>query len=171
MNTDQTEPDDRLVEIDGPPRLTTFAHVSLPYRDLAEGKRFYVEVLGGQRLTSQASYAAIGLAGIRLGLGTDGCSFISPQMEYPNIAFYVSADEMRQLRRWLARCRVPVSRLWTRTGVEALMFIRDPSGNLIEFFCKSGFPGAQALPRGGARAGEATDIDSLYYTDWCSPTQ
>src|SRR5262245_59390454 len=131
---------DYLGEKEGPPKLATLAHVSLPCRDLTEGKRFYMDVLGGEVLTSQTSYAAIGLAGIRIGLGTDRCSFISPQMEYPHIAFYVTADGMLQLRRWLVRCRVPMSRLWTRTGVEALMFIRDPSATLIEFFCKSGFP-------------------------------
>lgn len=166
MNAVQSVTEHPVGEGEGPPKLTAFAHVSLPCRDLAEGKRFYVEVLGGAILTSQPTYAAIGLAGVRIGLGTDGCSFIAPRMEYPHIAFYVTADEMLQLRRWLERCRVPMTRLWTRTGVEALMFIRDPSGNLIEFFCKSGLPQSESLPRGGARSGEATDIDALYYTDW-----
>ena len=31
-------------------------------------------------------------------------------------------------------------------GVEALMFFRDPSGNLIELYCEKGFKGADKLP-------------------------
>ena len=31
----------------GPPTFAAFDHVSLPCRDLEEGKRFYAEVMGG----------------------------------------------------------------------------------------------------------------------------
>jgi hypothetical protein len=51
------------------------------------------------------------------------------------------------------------------------MFFRDPSGNLIELLCRSGLAGAEALPRGNARAGKAIDIDSLSYSEWRLPSQ
>ena len=38
-----TEPE---IQADGPPRTLTFSHVSVPCRDIAEGKLFYTKVLG-----------------------------------------------------------------------------------------------------------------------------
>ena len=35
-------------EMQGPPPLMSFSHVSVPCRDLEEGKRFYIDVLGGE---------------------------------------------------------------------------------------------------------------------------
>jgi catechol 2,3-dioxygenase-like lactoylglutathione lyase family enzyme len=164
--------DARIAALDvrSPPVLNTFAHVSLPTLNLEEGVRFYTQVLGGQLMFKVPAYAAINIAGIQFGLGSDGCSFVQPRMEYPHIAFYVTADEMLRMRKWLTLCRVPISNLWTRKGVEALMFFRDPSANLIELLCRSGVEGADNLPRGNARAGDALDTESLYYTDWTVPT-
>jgi catechol 2,3-dioxygenase-like lactoylglutathione lyase family enzyme len=158
-------------EVSGPPKLGAFAHLSLPCRDLDEGKRFYTEVMGGKVVTAVHDYVAVEIAGVRIGLGTVGCSFIAPKSEYPHMAFYVTADEMLRMRGWLARCRIPMTALWTRTGVEGLMFFRDPSANLIELFCKSGLPGAENFARGDANSGDATDIESLYYDDWGVPAR
>jgi len=157
------------VEVRGPVELTSFAHVSLPCRDLEEGIRFYTRVLGGKLMFSVPGYGAINIAGVQFGLGTDGCSFIAPAKEYPHIAFYVSPDQMIHMRRWLTRCGIPISDLWTRTGAEALMFFRDPSNNLIELYCRSGFEGAADLPRGDARRSDAADVEGLYYTQWSLP--
>jgi catechol 2,3-dioxygenase-like lactoylglutathione lyase family enzyme len=169
MTMTEQELDRSAHALKGPLKLTDFAHLSLPCRDLEEGKRFYVEVLGGKLELSVPTYAAVEIAGVRIGLGTVGCSFIAPRSEYPHLAFFVSADEMLYMRRWLTACGVPITRLWTRTGVEGLMFFRDPSANLIELFCKSGLPGSEQFPRGDANSGDATDIESLYYDTWNVP--
>jgi catechol 2,3-dioxygenase-like lactoylglutathione lyase family enzyme len=169
MATTQRQADRAAPSRLGPPHLKHFAHLSLPCRDLAEARRFYVEVLGAKVVAEVPHYVAVELAGIRIGLGSVGCSFINPRSEYPHMAFYLSADEMLQMRRWLAACKIPVTRLWTRTGVEGLCFLRDPSANLIELFCKSGLPGADKFPRGDANSGEATDIESLYYDSFGVP--
>src|SRR5215471_23330 len=153
----------------GAPQLKQFAHLSLPCRDLEEARRFYVEVMGARVVTQVPHYIAVEIAGVRIGLGSVGCSFIKPRAEYPHMAFYLSADEMLQMRQWLAACKIPVTALWTRTGVEGLCFLRDPSANLIELFCKSGLAGADKFPRGDANSGDATDIESLYYDDWSVP--
>lgn len=153
----------------GPVQLKHFAHVSLPCRDLAEARRFYVEVLGAKVVTDVPHFIAVELAGVHIGLGTVGCSFIKPRSEYPHMAFYLSAGEMLQMRDWLAACGIPVTRLWTRKGVEGLCFFRDPSANLIELFCESGLPGADTFPRGEANSGEATDIEQLYYDHFSVP--
>jgi hypothetical protein len=48
-------------------------------------------------------------------------------------------------------------------GIEALIFVRDPWGNLIEFYCERGFKRAEDLPHGPPRGhGIAVDIDKLY---------
>ena len=74
------------------------------------------------------------------------------------------------MKEWLARCGIPTSNYWTRSGVEALMFFRDPSGNVIELYCREGFEGAADLPHGPPRGhGTAVDIDALVYDDWRLP--
>ncbi|MGE3935340.1 MAG: VOC family protein [Rhodospirillaceae bacterium] len=156
--------------IDGPPAFDRFAHVSMPCRDLAEGKRFYEKVLGGQIRVDTPTFASFVIAGTDIGIGTDGCTFIERSAEYPHMAFFVGPAELAQMRDWLARCGVPTSNLWTRSGVEALMFFRDPSGNVIELYCKAGYPGAATFPKGPPRGhGTAVDIDALYYDTWSVP--
>ncbi len=156
--------------VTGPPKLREFAHVSVPCRDLEEGKRFYAKVLGGEMHVETPTFASFRLAGVDVGIGSDGCTFLEPGAEYPHFAFYASADELLHMKAWLTRCGVPSSNFWTREGVEALMFFRDPSGNMIELFCVEGFQGADKLPRGPARGhGTAVDIDTLRYTSWQLP--
>jgi hypothetical protein len=87
------------------------------------------------------------------------------------MAFYVDAKTLVHMKAWLTQCEIPTSNLWTRTGVEALMFFRDPFGNVIELFCSEGYEGADALPRGpSAGHGIAVDVDALRYTNWKRPT-
>jgi catechol 2,3-dioxygenase-like lactoylglutathione lyase family enzyme len=156
----------------GPPELGVFSHVSVPCRDLAEGIRFYVEVLGGKLRVHEPAFASIRVAGTDIGIGAEGCSMIARSAEYPHFAFFAGPDEMRRMKRWLDRCGVPTTNFWTRGGVEALMFFRDPSGNLIEIYCERGFDGADQLPRGPARGhGIAIDIDQLYYDKWQVPVR
>jgi hypothetical protein len=59
---------------------------------------------------------------------------------------------------------VPTTEPWTRDYVKALMYFRDPSGNLFEMYCAQGFKGKL---RRGARAGGDYEIDfeALNY-DW-----
>jgi len=156
--------------VTGPAKLQSFAHVSVPCRDLEEGKRFYGEVLGGELRVSTPTFASFKIAGTDIGIGTDGCTFMETSTEYPHMAFFIGPDELLQMKQWLTRCGVPTSNFWTRGGVEALMFFRDPSGNVIELYCQRGFKGAQELPKGPPRGhGTAVDIDALRYTHWKLP--
>jgi len=163
MREDATQPA-------GPPKLDSLAHVSLPCRDLAEGKTFYIDVLGGKLRVDHPEFAAITIAGSEIGIGTAGCTFIEPGNEYPHVAFYCGPDEIVAMKQWLARCGIPTSNFWTRAGVEVLMFFRDPSGNMIELFCTRGFKGADKLPKGPQRGhGIAVDVDALRYDTWTPP--
>jgi catechol 2,3-dioxygenase-like lactoylglutathione lyase family enzyme len=156
--------------IDAPPQLQSFHHVSIPCRDLEEGIRFYTEVMGGKVRVKEPHFASIRIAGADLGIGAEGCSYIERSAEYPHIAFHVGGDEMVQMREWLTRCGIPSTNFWTRMGVEALFFFRDPSGNLVELYCEKGFKGAADLPRGPARGhGRTVNVDTLYYDKWQAP--
>jgi catechol 2,3-dioxygenase-like lactoylglutathione lyase family enzyme len=158
-------------DVKGPPKLMSFSHAALPCRDLEEGKRFYMDVLGGElHITDGPTFAAFRIAGVDVGIGTEGCSFLPPSTEYPHIGFFVGPDELVQMKQWLTECGIPTSNFWTRGGVEALMFFRDPSGNMIELYCEHGFKGAEDLPHGPPRGhGTTVDVDALRYTHFKVP--
>ena len=154
----------------GPPRLDGIDHVSFPCRDLEEGIRFYRDVLGGRMLVKEDAFALFEICGARFGIGSAGCTFIEPGTEYPHIGFACSADALVAMQTWLARCGIPTTNPWTRHGVEALLFFRDPSGNVIELFCHEGYEDAPNLPRGPARGhGITIDIDAISYSEWHLP--
>ncbi|HEX4114091.1 MAG TPA: VOC family protein [Stellaceae bacterium] len=163
-----TEPDDR---VDGPPKTgLTFSHVSVPCRDIAAGKRFYTAVLGGTVRVDTPDFVALRVFDTEIGIGSVGTTFVGHDSEYPHFAFFAGPGEMLRMKAWLTRCGIPTSNFWTRHGVEALMFFRDPSGNLIELFCEHGFTGADKLPRGPARGhGTAVDVTALHYRQWQVP--
>ena len=135
-----------------------------------EGVRFYGSVLGGELVVRQDRFALFQIAEMRVGIGSVGTSFMTGNAEYPHIAFNAGPDALVEMKHWLDACGVPSSDLWTRQGVEALMFFHDPSGNVIELFCRDGYEGAADLPRGPARGhGITIDIEALRYTDWHLP--
>ncbi len=157
--------------VGGPPKFLGFDHVSAPVCDLDESIRFYRDVLGGELLVTESAFALFRIAETRVGIGSAGTSFMTESAEYPHFAFKIGPTEIVQLKEWLTACGVPSSNFWTRQGIETLMFFRDPSGNVIELFCESGFEGAEDLPRGPARGHDITiDIDALNYTSWSLPT-
>lgn len=150
--------------------MLSFHHVSIPCRDLDEGIKFYIEVLGGKLRLREPKFASIRIAGADIGIGSDGCSYIQRGAEYPHFAFHVGGEEIVQMKEWLGRCGVPTTSLWTRGGVEALLFFRDPSGNLVELYCEKGCKGASEMPKGPARGhGVTIDVDKLYYDKWQVP--
>jgi catechol 2,3-dioxygenase-like lactoylglutathione lyase family enzyme len=157
--------------ITGPPKFDAFHHVSIPCRDLEEGIRFYTEVMGGRVRVKEPFFASIQVSDAAIGIGAEGCSYVERSAEYPHFAFHAGGEELLQMKDWLKRCGIPSTIFWTRMGVEALMFFRDPSGNLIEVYCEKGFKGAQDLPRGPARGhGRTVNVDELYYDKWQVPT-
>jgi catechol 2,3-dioxygenase-like lactoylglutathione lyase family enzyme len=164
----RTEPSPPVL---GPPKFSSFSHVSVPCRDLEEAKRFYIGVMGGELVVDVAPlFASVRVCGVDIGFGAVGGTFMTPSTEYPHFAFFIGPEELLRMKQWLTQCGIPTSNFWTRGGVEALMFVRDPSGNMIEFYCERGFKGAKDLPLGPARGhGTAVDIDKLYYTSFKVP--
>lgn len=147
-----------------------FDHVSVPCRDLEEGLSFFVDLLGGELRVLTPIFAEVRIGGSLLGFGTKNPSFMLASTEYPHIGFVVDAAEMTELKERLTRHGIPTSNCWTRGGVEALMFFRDPSGNVFELVCPQGFPDADALPRGPAAGhGISVDVDAIAYDAWQPP--
>jgi catechol 2,3-dioxygenase-like lactoylglutathione lyase family enzyme len=154
----------------GPVSLGRFDHVSVPCRDLEEATCFFVDVLGGEMRVATPIFNEVRLGGVNVGFGTVGTTFMQPSTEYPHIGFVVTPEELAQMKAWLTQCEIPTSNYWTRFGVEALMFFRDPSGNVFELYCRNGFPGADTFPRGPAAGHKvAVDIDAIAYDTWKRP--
>ena len=152
------------------PALKDFSHLSLPCRDMEEAVLFYCAVLGGQLIAETPLFSLVRVQGVDIGLGSVGVTFMADGAEYPHQAFFCGAEQMTEWRDWLAGFGVPTSPFWTRAGVEALMFFRDPSGNVWELYCEEGFKSADTLPRGPARGhGTSLDIDALRYNSWKMP--
>ncbi|HET9884438.1 MAG TPA: hypothetical protein VFS81_21975, partial [Candidatus Binatia bacterium] len=84
-------------------------------------------------------------------------------VEYPHYGLNVDGKNFALARRWLEACQVP-QHGWTRNYKTALLYFRDPSGNLLEIYCSGDFPAASTFPRGIKQGGSYnTDYASLYY--------
>lgn len=123
------------------------SHLSLHVRNVDEAMRFWKTIFGAEDyLFSTQSESGVAhlapverLASVRLA-GTvmhfslaEGIS--GWDKEYPHIAFTVTSSQLTALKERLEKAGVKTHPLWTRNKVEALMYFRDPSGNLFEFFC------------------------------------
>jgi hypothetical protein len=82
----------------------------------------------------------------------------------------VDGMKMKPIKERLAQFGVPTHPIWTRQKVEALTYFRDPSGNLFELYCPSGFPDVKAIPVGEFGGGSyKPDLASLSYDHWNDP--
>jgi len=147
------------------PRFSAMAHVSLRVRDVEEAKRFYTDVLGGRLILDEGEFAEAVVAGTIVGFSSKSGRVQEADAEYPHVAFYIEADQFLSMKRWLEEHGVKTHEPWTRNGRSALMFFKDPSGNLFEIYCKE-YPGADQLKRAGIRGGGViVDLAELDY-EW-----
>ncbi len=150
----------------GKPLFSGFSHVSLPVRDLEESKRFYSEVLGGEIILDIPSFVEVRLGGIIVGLSKKEGGWTGRDAEFPHYAFLVEPENLYPIKERLEAYGVPTIHPWTRSGVVALMYFRDPSGNLFELYCPSGLKDVDKLPRKPAQGGNFTiDFTALNY-EW-----
>ncbi|HLH22952.1 MAG TPA: VOC family protein [Chloroflexota bacterium] len=151
----------------GCPRFAGFSHVSLPVRDVAEACRFWTAVLGAEPVRNHHPdrFAEVSVGGIVLGFSRQPSGWTGRAAEFPHYAFFVNPADMETFKARLERAGVPTHAIWTRNRVEALMYFRDPSGNLFELYCKEGYPTDQ-LPVGKGAGGDyEVDLAALNY-DW-----
>jgi catechol 2,3-dioxygenase-like lactoylglutathione lyase family enzyme len=136
------------------PHFSSLNHVSLWVSDIEQAKRFYTEVLGGRLILEAEDAAEVVLGGTTVGFSSRGGRPQPADAEYPHLGFNLDPDQLLPMKQWLEEHGVRTHEPWTRSGRTALMFFKDPFGNLFEIYCKD-YPGAATLQRGRERAGES----------------
>jgi catechol 2,3-dioxygenase-like lactoylglutathione lyase family enzyme len=133
------------------PRPSAFGPLTLPARDMAQSRRFFTEVLGGE-LIDDGPNPKVRFGTFVIALGAQDGGATLPHNEHPHYAFLIPPEDFRPLKERLDAFGVPTHEPWCRAGSPAsLMYFRDPTGNQFELYCIEGDIG---LPkRIGARAG------------------
>ena len=144
------------------PRFSGFSHASLPCRDLAASKRFFTEVLGAELFHDISGFAEVRIAGVIIGLSEEPAGWTGRDAEYPHYAFFIDGKDYWPMKEWLESCGVP-THPWTRDHKKALLYFRDPSGNLFEIYCEKGYEGVASLSVGPKQGGRAIDFAGLNY--------
>jgi catechol 2,3-dioxygenase-like lactoylglutathione lyase family enzyme len=129
---------------------------------LAESKRFYIEVMGGTLYHDTPGFAEVKIANMIVGMSEQSSGWTGAQDEYPHYGFNVDAENFALTGDWLDGCGVP-NWGWTRHYTTALRYFRDPSGNLIEYYCENGFAGIRHLHLGPRQGGEPLPLAELNY--------
>jgi catechol 2,3-dioxygenase-like lactoylglutathione lyase family enzyme len=146
------------------PRFSCLHHISLPCRDTAESKRFYTGVLGGELIHEIPGFAEVRIADIVIGMAQQSCGWTGPAAEYPHYGLNIDGNNFALARRWLEACGVP-QHGWTRNYKTALLYFRDPSGNLLELYCSSGYQEIRELALGPRQGGTPLPLEALQY-EW-----
>jgi len=144
------------------PQVAYLHHISLPCRDLAESKRFYIEVLGGELYHDTPGFAEVMLAGMIVGLSEQLDGWTGWNAEYPHYGFNLDPKDFALAQPWLDGCGVPTHG-WTRNYKTALLYFRDPSGNLLELYCESGYRDINNLALGPRQGGVPLPLAALNY--------
>jgi catechol 2,3-dioxygenase-like lactoylglutathione lyase family enzyme len=143
------------------PRFSGISHVSLSCRDLEESKTFYSQVMGGDLVHEIAGFVEYNIADIIIGLAEQQDGWTRPEDEYPHYAFYIDGANFELMKNWLATHGVP--NYPYRRNKTALIYFRDPSGNLFELYCDTGYENIDFLPPAPRRGGPAIDFRGLNY--------
>ncbi len=145
-----------------------FNHMTLPVRDMYEGKRFWLATLGGKVALELPDHITVLVGGAEVGMATTTHGWTAADAEYPHYTFLVKPEDLVPLKGRLGTYGIPTSEIWTRNGADTAMYFRDPSGNLWELRCESGFEGA--VRRGVSAGGDyAPNVKALNYEVWKDP--
>ena len=143
------------------PHFSGMSHVSLPCRDLTESKLFYSQVMGGALVHEIPGFVEYRIEDIIFGLSEEDDGWTGADDEYPHYAFYIDGANFALMKEWLQRYDVP--NYPYRRDRTALIYFRDPSGNLFELYCDSGYADLASLPPAPRRGGQAIDFRALNY--------
>lgn len=145
----------------GIPRFSGMSHLSVPCRDLEESKLFYAEVMGGTLVHEIAGFVEYRIEDIIIGLSEQPEGWTGPADEYPHYAFYIDGPNFDLMKKRLDTYAVP--NYPYRRDETVLMYFRDPSGNLLELYCNSGYDAIESLPAASRRGGPPIDFRGLNY--------
>jgi catechol 2,3-dioxygenase-like lactoylglutathione lyase family enzyme len=135
--------------------------VSLACRDLEESKFFYTQVMGGALVHEIPGCVEYRIEDIIIGLSEQSDGWTGVDHEYPHYAFYLDGANFDLMKLWLERWAVP--NYPYRRNDTALIYFRDPSGNLFELYCDRGYDGIASLPPAPRRGGPAINFRALNY--------
>ena len=145
-----------------------FNHMTLPVRDMQEGKRFWVSAVGGTMLFELPDHVTVVVGGEQIGQSNAKGGWTAPDAEYPHYTLHVKPEDLIPLKERLESYGVPTHDIWTRNGTDAAMYFRSPTGNLWQFYCESGFKGT--VRQGVSAGGDYTpDVKTLNYDSWKDP--
>lgn len=111
-------------------------HISVHVRDVDEACAFWMDLFEAEpyRDFPGKRLFHVQISGVVLAF-FEQPGVIGSKVEFPHYAFTASAAGMRVLKQRLEDAGVKTHPLWTRNKIEALMYFRDPSGNLFELYC------------------------------------
>lgn len=126
---------------------TTPFHLAFPVRDLDETRRFYCDVLGCEPGRSSETWFDFSLFGHQMSAhvrhGGDGAASSGAvdgkEVPIPHFGVVLQMDAWRDLAGRLENTpdidwiHKPMVRFEGEPGEQATLFIRDPSGNALEF--------------------------------------
>jgi catechol 2,3-dioxygenase-like lactoylglutathione lyase family enzyme len=143
------------------PRFSGMSHLSLPCRNLEESKSFYSQVMGGKAVQTTTGFVEFRIEDIVIGLSKQDGGWTGPDHEYPHYAFYLDGNNFERMKNLLDQYEIP--NYPYRRNNTALIYFRDPSGNLFELYCEKGYERLDSLPPAPRRGGKAIDFRSLNY--------
>ncbi|MFM2409290.1 MAG: hypothetical protein RL481_118 [Pseudomonadota bacterium] len=153
--------------------IVGFNHVAMPVRDVHEAIRFWTTIFGAQPIdTFEDDTFGIVLmpGGFLLGFSLQPDGWTGPCAEYPHYGLEVDPTRMDALRDRLKSFGVPCEQIWTRFRSEALMYFRDPSGNLFELYCHENYAKVGSSSVGRWYGGDyETNLEALNYSNWNDP--
>ena len=144
------------------PRFPGMSHVSLACRSLDEAKLFYSRVLGGEWVHEIPGFVEYRIAGMIFGLAERSSGWTGAADEYPHYAIYIDGENFDLMGGWLTHHGVPHHPY--RRERTALIYFRDPSGNLFELYCDDGYENIGSLPPAPRRGGPEIDFKGLNYS-------
>ena len=156
----------------GRPTVSGFSHLSTPVRDVPETIRFWTQVMGAEPVMNNHPdrFAEVRLGGVIIGMSKQPGGWTGRTAEFPHYAFFIEPQDFDPLKARLEAYGVPTHAIWTRNRTEALMYFRDPSGNLFELYCTEGYRDVTSIPRGTIAGGDyEVPLEGLNYDTWKDP--
>jgi catechol 2,3-dioxygenase-like lactoylglutathione lyase family enzyme len=119
------------------PKLNRLDHLAVYVSDLERAERFYVEVLGLERVMRLPDQVLLRLHDVNIGLmhtahvAPPDPSILENPLGKAHHAFLIGAQDLDAWRSRLASHRVPTSEIvdW---GDHRCLYFLDPDGNLLE---------------------------------------
>lgn len=143
-------------------------HVSIFVRDVDEATKFWIDLFEAEpyRDFPGKQLFHVKLSGVVLAFFQERGALVDSSYEYPHTAFTASPEGMRAMKQRLDEAGVKTHPLWTRNRCEALLYFRDPSGNLFELYCPEyGRVGELRIGLGKTGGDFRPPIEDLMY-DW-----